>query len=102
MILHSVYCDFRADAADAQRNDVLEALAQFSEALEGVLGFDFGPNRDFEGKSARFDAGFVIRFADREAVEAYALHPTHQKLGARLCELCNGGAEGIMVFDLEV
>ena len=102
MILHCVFCDFKADSADAQRNDILNALALFSEELEGVLGFDFGPNLDFECKSALFDAGFVIRFADRDAAQVYASHPTHQKLGAQLCELCNGGADGITVFDLEV
>ena len=41
-----------------------------------------------------------IRFADRLALATYADHPTHKALGARLCDLCEGGAGGIMVADL--
>jgi len=80
----------------------LQELANFSQCLTGVLGFDFGPNRDFEMKSQNFSDGFVIRFDDQLALKAYLVHPTHQQLGSKLCELCNGGAGGIMVFDLEI
>lgn len=81
--------------------DVIAALADFAGSLDGVLGVDHGPNRDFENRSAGFGAGFVIRFADRAALDRYATHPTHRSLGARLRSLCQGGASGIMVFDLD-
>ncbi|SMR82420.1 Stress responsive A/B Barrel Domain [Aliiroseovarius halocynthiae] len=102
MILHCVFCNFRTDVSEDQRNQVLTALAQFSAGLNGVLGFDHGPNLDFEGKSASYDAGFVIRFADHEALQTYADHPEHQALGRQLCDLCNGGENGIKVFDLKL
>ncbi len=100
MILHCVFCDFQPDAGQAARHAVLSELATFGQTLDGVLGFDFGPNADFEGKSPQVTDGFVIRFADRQALATYADHPTHKALGARLCELCVGGADGIMVVDL--
>jgi len=43
----------------------------------------------------------VNRFRDAKALAQYAEHPTHKQLGAQLCALCAGGAEGIVVFDLE-
>ena len=48
-----------------------------------------------------YDSGFVIRFTSQEALATYANHPTHQALGKRLCDLVQGGADGIIVFDLE-
>jgi hypothetical protein len=100
MILHCVFCHFRPDADKAAQQKVLTGLAAFSLTLEGVLGFDFGPNIDLEGKSPNITDGFVIRFADRKALDTYADHPTHTTLGAQLCDLCVGGADGIMVVDL--
>ncbi len=101
MILHCVFCSFRPDVAATQSEAVLRELSDFSLSLDGVLGFDFGPNRDFEKKSQGYTDGFVIRFESRDALGLYATHPTHKQLGARLCDLCEGGADGIVVFDLE-
>lgn len=101
MILHCVFCNFKATATPADRTIVFSALSDFAHTVNGVLAFNFGPNRDFEGKSKDFSDGFVIRFTDRAALEIYATHPTHIALGGQLCNLCNGGAAGIMVFDLE-
>lgn len=101
MILHCVFCKFLDAATTAQRAAILSDLSDFAQTLDGVLRCDHGPNRDFEGKSAGFTDGFVIRFTDAAALKTYAEHPTHITLGTRLCELCVGGADGIMVFDIE-
>ena len=37
-----------------------------------------------------------------EALDAYAAHPRHQEAGAILTSLCFNGADGIIVFDLDV
>ncbi|MEL6599166.1 MAG: Dabb family protein [Pseudomonadota bacterium] len=102
MIVHCVFCRFLPDAPPDDIVDVLESLARFAQGLSGVQSVEVGPNRDFEGKSEGFGHGFIIRFRDRAALEAYAVDPTHVALGGRLCALCVGGADGIMVFDLEV
>ncbi|WP_170583175.1 Dabb family protein [Ruegeria arenilitoris] len=102
MILHCVFFTFRSDAPQDARRAVLTGLAELCADLEGVLAFESGPNLDFEGKSQDYRDGFVIRFADRTAVKAYAEHPTHRRLGGQLCDLCQNGADGIIVFDLDV
>jgi len=101
MILHCVFCVFRNTVADKDQKQILRDLSAFCETFEGVIDFEYGPNRDFEQKSQAFQAGFVIRFTDRAALEAYAVHPTHQRLGERLSDLCEGGGDGIIVFDIE-
>lgn len=102
MILHCVFFSFRADAPDPDRRLVLSQLAELCGRLDGVISFETGPNRDFEAKSADYRDGFVIRFSDQSALQSYARHPTHQRLGAQLCALCENGAEGLIVFDLDV
>ena len=101
MILHCVFCNFQDEITLTQRTSIFEELRSFSQNLDDVLAFDSGPNRDFENKSPNFSDGFVIHFRDQQALENYAVHPTHQQLGSRLCDLCKGGADGIMVFDIE-
>ena len=101
MIIHCVFCNMRGDVSAAARVGIFEELKAFSEGLEGMLGFEHGPNRDFERKSQDYSDGFVMRFADAAALQAYAVHPTHQALGARLCEMCKDGGDGITVFDIE-
>ena len=81
--------------------EVIAALGLFAQRLAGVVSFEGGPNRDFEAKSPSFGQGFVIRFSDRAALAGYADHPEHRALGARLVAACRGGADGIMVFDIE-
>jgi hypothetical protein len=100
-VLHCVFCH-PLNGADDELLRTISELATFSETLEGVEAFHHGPNRDFEGKSPDHRVGFVIHFASAQALERYAEHPTHQALGARLCASCVGGADGIVVYDLEV
>jgi hypothetical protein len=102
IIVHCVFCSFRKDVSPVDRTRILQELCDFSATLTGVLSFDFGPNRDFEKKSQAYNGGFVIRFAHRAALKAYAVHPTHRELGERLVDLAEDGAQGIVVFDLEV
>lgn len=102
MILHCVFFSFRPDASEPARRAVLDGLSKLCVTLDGALAFETGPNRDFERKSQAYRDGFVIRFSDPAALQAYAGHPTHKQLGGQLCDLCEGGSDGIIVFDLEV
>ena len=102
MILHSVYCNFRDDVCGEERTQIFKDLSALCQTVDGFMAFDYGPNRDFEKKSQIYSDGFVIRFDSQHALEVYAKHPTHMQLGQRLCSLCVGGADGLIVFDLEV
>lgn len=101
MIRHCVFLNLRADADPNALADVLTGLAAVTDRLPGASDFISGPNRDFEDKSPDFPMGFTIDFTDADALHAYAADPEHQALGARLVAQCQGGAEGITVFDLD-
>jgi hypothetical protein len=102
MIVHCVFCNIRSDVPNEDRVQVFEHLAALCQPMTGFIDFEHGPNRDFEMKSQAYSDGFVIRFESPAALEHYAKHPTHIKLGQRLSDLCVGGGDGIIVFDLEV
>lgn len=100
MIMHCVFCNIRADVPPQTRADLFSALADLSASLSGFIGFNSGPNLDFEQMSPDYSDGFVIRFRSASDLQRYADHPEHVKLGAQLCALCVDGAKGLIVFDL--
>ncbi len=102
MIRHCVFLSLRADHDGAELAQVLKGLADLCDGLPGASGFATGPNRDFEGKSQAYPGGFTIDFEAEADLQAYAENSEHKALGARLCAQCIGGADGIIVFDLEV
>ena len=101
MIRHCVFLRLAAGADDAALDAVMTGLAELVEELPGCSGFVAGPNRDFENKSPDHGYGFTLDAVDAEALAAYAKDDRHKALGARLVEMCEGGARGIMVYDID-
>ena len=101
MIRHIVMLDLAAGAQASELAAVMDGLAALIDDIPGWTAFEHGPNRDFEGKSARYPYGFTCDFTDADALQRYAGDAGHQALGARLVGLCAGGAAGIMVIDLD-
>ncbi|MCT8159472.1 Dabb family protein [Pseudoruegeria sp. SHC-113] len=101
MIAHCVFLDLRADADTNELAEVLAWLDALRGEIDGYDGFEAGPNRDYELKTPQYPWGFICRFRDAAALQVYAQDPGHKALGARLVAMCNGGADGILVFDLE-
>lgn len=101
MIKHCVYLSLKSDDEMPAIEDVMKVLAGLMSKVDGMVDFAWGPNRDYEGKSQAYQCGFVISFADREALRSYDSHPEHKRAGAALVAACRGGADGIFVADLE-
>ncbi|WP_299300936.1 Dabb family protein [uncultured Litoreibacter sp.] len=102
MILHSVYLRLPQGTDRTELETVMTGLKQLCKDMVGCTGFQHGPNRDFEGKSHGYPYGFIAQFRDRDALATYAENPEHKALGGRLVSLCDGGADGIVVYDIEV
>ena len=102
MLLHCVFLNVRPGTDPAHRDAVIAALGDLQSEVDGMIGYAWGPNRDYESKTPDHQHGFVCTFTDRDAHLAYERHPTHQRLGAQLVAMCVGGADGILVYDLEV
>ncbi len=102
MIQHIVLLSLRSDYPVDELAEVMQGLDNLGAEITGFTGFQHGPNEDFEGKSQGYPYGFVCTFDTSETLQAYAVHPAHQALGARLVALCNDGSDGIMVADLDI
>ena len=100
-IHHCVFCKMSEDADPEERDAVIAGLAALQSVIDGMMSFDAGPNRDFEGLSGGFSHGFVAVFRDRKSLATYDAHPMHKSYGRRLVGLCEGGVAGLMVFDIE-
>lgn len=102
MLLHCVFCDLPETTPQAELTAIYRSFAGLVGKVDGMLSFQSGPNRDYERKSQNYREGFVVTFRDRAALQAYDSHPEHKAAGGKLVGLCNNGADGIMVFDLEI
>jgi hypothetical protein len=100
MLVHTVLFDPASPEGETRIREACEILAGLS--IPGMSGFRHGPNRDFEGKSARYTHGFVVLFENRDVHLAYEAHPDHVRAGSILVENSRGGHDGIFVSDLEV
>lgn len=101
MIRHCVFLRLGPKTDAAELDKIMLGLEDVVRRLEGCSGFRAGPNRDYEGKSADYPYGFTLDAENAKALAAYAVDPAHQALGARLVALCSGGADGIMVYDID-
>lgn len=101
MIRHCVMLRLAPDSDEQELAAVMQGLSDLVHRLDGCSGFFAGSNRDFEGKSPDFPFGFTFDVVDDAALSAYATHPDHIALGARLVALCDGGGAGIIVYDIE-
>jgi hypothetical protein len=102
MIIHSVYCAIRAETEQSEIDAVFAQLKKLVTVCDGLLSFQSGPNIDLEKKSQKYTHGFVTTFESQAALEAYAVHPDHIAAGGILVGICDGGGDGIMVFDLVI
>lgn len=101
MIKHCVFLSLKSENEMPAIDDAMVLLAGLADKVDGIMDFSWGPNRDYEAKSQAYQFGFVISFADREALLAYDSHPDHQRAGGALVAACRGGHEGMFVADLE-
>ena len=102
MLKHCVFLNFKPDSNKADQKEVFEILAGLQGSIPGLMSLEYGENLDFEKKSQDYSAGFIATFVDRQAHLEYEAHTEHVKAGGRLIDMCVGGHEGIVVFDLEI
>ncbi len=101
MIRHIVLLRFRSDVTAEQRHQLFQGLAGLRRGLPGILDFHAGPNISVEGPLTRgFNDGFWFDFSDEAARDAYLADPEHQAIGTRIVAALEGGADGIVVFDI--
>jgi hypothetical protein len=97
VLLHTVLIRPNAGASDSGFESLATQTTKIAERLCGPDNFNVGPNSTLEPLDQGYTFGFILRFADRDALSAYHGDPEHDLLSQRIQEL----AETVLVFDLE-
>ena len=78
MLTHLVVWKYRADVAQASRDEHVTGLRSLSNVVPGIESFAVGFDTLHLPRS--YDTGLVAVFRDREALDAYTVHPDHVKV----------------------
>jgi len=101
MIRHCVLLRFGSHVSERDKEEIYQQLASLQGVIPGFERIVCGANSSTEGLSQGFDDGFVIEFVDAPARDTYLVHPDHQRVGAALVAMLDGGPSGLVVFDLD-
>lgn len=96
MVEHLVWFKLRTDAPQAAKEQLLAELVALKDRIPGII--DASAGADFSGRAAGYTHGFVVRFVDRAALEAYHPHPAHRAVVERYVEPIS---EGVLALDFE-
>jgi hypothetical protein len=80
MLIHIVCWKYKAETDAETRRDHRDQLRTLPGLVPGIESFDVG--EDILHLDRSFDTGLVARFQDMEALEAYTVHPEHQRVAA--------------------
>lgn len=99
MVEHIVLLKLKSDVTSEQVDALPDALMQMKSEIPGIESITAGPNNSPEGKSQDYSYGFIVRFTDEAARDAYLPHPFHQKVAG---EQIRPLVEDVLVFDYTV
>lgn len=78
MIRHIVFFKFKEETPPGQRKNFVQMLRDLPHQISGIVAAEVG--EDMLHKERSFDVALVFTFEDRVALEAYTLHPVHQRV----------------------
>jgi hypothetical protein len=99
MIVHVVLMKLRPGVGEAELSALMAEIAALREGIPGYLGITWGHEAGFEPLARGYDFGFAVRFRSEADIRLYHVHPRHVAAGERLVALCEGGIDGVLVFD---
>lgn len=103
MIKHLVFIKYRADVSDDVKTGILKDLGNLRSEIAGILDFGHADNISPEEPVVHgMKDMFWFDFADIATRDAYLENETHKKIGARIGDAAQGGADGIFVCDIEL
>ena len=96
VIEHVVLFKLKADAPESDKRDMLSRLLALRNTIPGIVHASAGAN--FSARAQGYTHGFVVRFRDRAALEAYLPHPAHQAVVEHHVRPIS---EGVLALDYE-
>ena len=95
MLKHVVMCKFKNSASESAMSEVEKGLGGLPAIIPEIMEFEFG--RDVLRSERSYDFALVSEFENLEKMERYRVHPAHQKVVAKLREIC----DSILLADFE-
>ena len=95
MITHIVCWKYKPEITDEQRAEHIARLRALPDHISDIESFAVGP--DILHLDRSFDTGLVAVYRDTAALDAYNVHPEHQKVAAMGKEI----AERVVSVDFE-
>ncbi len=102
MIRHVVLFKLRSDLDEGAATRIFTALKALQGQISGITAISTGKDASPEGLQRGFTHGFTVDFVDATARDAYLPNPAHQKVGAMIVGITEGGVAGITVVDWEM
>lgn len=78
MITHIVAWKYKEETTEEQRKEHINKLNNLPNVIENIESFNVGADMLHLDRS--YDTGLVAVFADKEALDAYTVHETHQEV----------------------
>ena len=97
VIEHIVLFKLKPDASEERKEGMLRALLALREKIPGIVQASAGVN--FADRARGYTHGFVARFQDRAALDAYIPHPAHQAVVESHVKPLS---DGILVLDYDI
>ncbi len=97
MLHHIVLFSFREDLSAAERAAILEAIRGLKANVPALRSLDVGENIS-TARAQGYTHVLLETFDDRAGLAAYATHPAHVPVAARLRD----AAAQVLAVDLEV
>jgi uncharacterized protein (DUF4213/DUF364 family) len=80
MLTHIVCWKYKAETTQKQKERHLAKLKNLPNVIPNIISFNLG--FDVLHLERSFDLGLVATYADRDSLDAYTIHPEHQKVAA--------------------
>lgn len=80
MLTHIVCWKYKPETTPEQRAEHIAKLRNLVQVIPEIISFSVGS--DVLHLERSFDTGLVATYADRDALEAYNVHPEHVKVAA--------------------
>ena len=96
MLKHVVLLKFKKGASESAIAEIEKGLGELPDIIPEIMEFLFG--RDVLRSERSYDFALVSEFENIEAMQRYQVHPAHQKVVAKIKEVC----DSLVVVDFQI
>ena len=96
MLKHVVLLKFKKGASESAIAEIEKGLGELPDIIPEIMEFLFG--RDVVRSERSYDFALVSELENLEAMQRYQIHPAHQKVVAKIKEVC----DSLLAVDFQI